>query len=369
MLIAQLNLEPTWRGGEKQAFLLSKELKARGIPQVLIAHPDGALWDRAREFVPTLIPLRRRAEWDLHAAWRLQRILKSVKPDILHVHTAHDAALAAMAKQGLPVRLVVTRTVDFPLRDNPFSRWKYRQADRIVAVSHAVGEVLKAQGIAGEKVSVVYTCVDLEEVQKIRERLAMDGHLKRDFLKKIRAPESACLVGMLAALTDQKDPLMYVEVAALCVRKNARMHFVLVGTGPMHKRVQSQAELFKLEEHFTMLGFRPDAIELMSLMDCVALTSANEGLPTTILEAMALGVPVVATDVGGVREALRHGETGFLVASGDSSGMAKFLLQLAQDLSLRRHMGQKARKSVETFGLESIGEGYLEIYRELLEDS
>jgi len=133
----------TWRGGQNQVLLTVNGLRAIGHRAALVAHPDGELRRRAEEGLD-LIPLGPSAELDLRAAWRFARVLRRLKPDVVHAHDPHGVAMASLAlslgsaaAQGRAPALVASRRVDFHLKANSFSRWKYRQVDAFVAASEA----------------------------------------------------------------------------------------------------------------------------------------------------------------------------------------------------------------------------------------
>jgi glycosyltransferase involved in cell wall biosynthesis len=356
MRVAHLDLEPDWRGGENQALLLARALQDKGVSQTLIAYPGGVLWKKAQIASLAVMPLRRFGEWDLLAAYKLRTLLKSLSPDILQVHTAHDASLAAMALRGLSTKLLIMRTVDFPIRDNLFSRWKYRKADRIVAVSQCVAEGLKRQGLNAQKITTIYPCIDLGDVNKVQG------------LSGLGVSSQTRLVGMFGALTAQKDPLTFVEAAGLCARENPDVHWLIAGEGPLRNPVTEKIRSLGLEKRVSLLGFRPDALRVMAAVDVVVVSSVNEGLNLTILEAGALGIPVVATRAGGAPEAVEDGETGFLVPVGDVSGIARRVNELVKNASLRRKMGEKAKEFVKNFSVERITNQYRELYEEMLHD-
>src|SRR5918992_675037 len=131
----------TWRGGQNQVLVTVLGLRALGHRTVLVAHAGGELRQRAQEGLE-LIPLAPRTEMDLSAAWRLSRVLKQLRPDIVHAHDPHAVAMAALARsmstQAVKPVIVASRRVDFHLGRNALSRWKYRQVDRFVCASEAI---------------------------------------------------------------------------------------------------------------------------------------------------------------------------------------------------------------------------------------
>jgi len=153
----------TWRGGQNQVLLTVNGLRAIGQRAALAAHPDGELRRRAAEGLE-LIPIAPRTEMDLAAAWKLSRLIKRLTPDIVHAHDPHGVAMAAlglsMAGPGMKgVRvpaLVASRRVDFRLKGNSLSRWKYRQVDRFIAASEAIRQMLIADGVPAERTVTVH---------------------------------------------------------------------------------------------------------------------------------------------------------------------------------------------------------------------
>ncbi|MGE0041766.1 MAG: glycosyltransferase family 4 protein, partial [Vicinamibacterales bacterium] len=176
MFALHIDTARTWRGGQHQVLLTVLGLRAAGHRAVLVAHPAGELYRRAREG-PDLVPLAPRSEIDLTAAWRLSRIIRQWKPAIVHAHDPHAVAMAALALSfGAPVPrpwLVAARRVDFHLQGNSFSRWKYRQVDAFIAASGAIQAILRHDGIAAVRVVVVHDGFDGDSVQRLP---AVDVH-------------------------------------------------------------------------------------------------------------------------------------------------------------------------------------------------
>src|SRR5215218_8670364 len=150
MFSLHIDTSRTWRGGQRQVLLTVLGLRERGHRAALVAHPEGELADRASEG-HDLIRLAPRAEVDLHAGWRLSRIIKQLKPDIVHAHDPHAVAVASLALSFSTSRdcpgIVASRRVAFHLKGNAFSRWKYHQVDCFIAASDAIGRMLAGDGI------------------------------------------------------------------------------------------------------------------------------------------------------------------------------------------------------------------------------
>src|SRR6266550_3026465 len=173
MFSLHIDTARTWRGGQNQVLLTVNGLRSIGHRAALVAHPDGELRRRAAEGMD-LIPIAPRTEMDLSAAWRLSRVIKRLRPDVIHAHDPHGVAMASLAlslggasrRHGAvssPV-FVASRRVDFHLKSNSFSRWKHRQVDCFIAASEAIRQMLVADGVEAERTVTVHEGIDLEHV-------------------------------------------------------------------------------------------------------------------------------------------------------------------------------------------------------------
>src|SRR5262245_32145331 len=163
MFSLHIDTAETWRGGQNQVLLTVNGLRAIGQRAALVAHPNGELRRRVDEGLE-LIPIASRSEVDLSAAWRLARAMKRLRPDVVHAHDPHGVAMASLAlslggdasQGGQRPALVVSRRVDFHLKGNSFSRWKYRQVDAFLAASEAIRRMLVADGVPEDRALTVH---------------------------------------------------------------------------------------------------------------------------------------------------------------------------------------------------------------------
>jgi glycosyltransferase involved in cell wall biosynthesis len=322
-----------WRGGQSQVKYTVMGLRALGHRAMLVAHPEGELLKRMSEGMD-LVPLAPRNEIDLAAAWRLSRILKQLRPEIVHAHDPHGVAMAATALSiAAPVPrppLVASRRIEFRVARHSFSRWKYSQVDCFLAISRAVRDRLIADGIPRGKIDVVHEGVDVERIAGLAP-----GNLHAALF----LPAGAPIVGNVGALVAQKAQHTLVGAAALVVRQVPDVRVVILGEGELRPALEEQIKRLHLERHVFLAGFRPDVIELMKDFDVFALSSIHEGMCTSLVDAMAAQKPAVATAVGGVPEVLADGETGFLVPPHDEQAMADRIVLLLKDAALRQRMG------------------------------
>jgi glycosyltransferase involved in cell wall biosynthesis len=325
-----------WRGGQGQVLQTVLGLRAIGHRAVLVANRDGELFRRMREGLD-LIPLAPASDVDIRAAWGLSRILKQLRPDLLH---AHDPRATAMASTALSILspspkppLVVSRRAEFRMARNSFSRWKYSQVDVFIASCGAIRDRLAQDGIARERIVVVHDGVDVERI----------AHLAGTSVRaQFYLPTHAPIVGNVAALVPQKGHRHLIDAAALVIREVPDARFVIVGEGDRRQALERQIKDKHLERHVVLAGFRTDVLELTKSFDIFALSSLHEGMCIALVDAMAAGKPAVATRAGGVPDVMIDGETGILVAPRDHEAMADGLTRLLKDEALRRRMGAAA---------------------------
>ena len=358
MFSLHIDTARTWRGGQNQVLVTVMCLRALGHRTTLVAHSSGELRQRAEEGLD-LIPLAPRNEMDLGAAWRLSRILKQLKPDIVHAHDPHGVAMAALAlsmsTQLAKPPLVAARRVDFHLRGNSLSRWKYRQVDCFICASEAIRRMLVADGVPDARTVTVHEGIDLDRV---------DAAPPASLHQELWLPHNAPIVGNVAALVPHKGQRHLVESAALVLPQAPDARFVIAGEGELRPAIERQIKEHHLEKHVLLAGFRPDVLSLHKAFDIFVMSSITEGLGTSLLDAMAAGKPVVATAVGGIPEVVVDGETGFLVAPRDHEAMARAIVRLLNDEPLRRRMGEAGRaRAVARFSAERMVQETLRVYQ------
>ena len=351
----------TWRGGQNQVLVTVLGLRALGQRATLVAHPSGELRRRAAEGLD-LVPLAPRTEMDLAAAWRLSRVIKQLRPDIVHAHDPHGVAMAAIALSmstlPAPPPLVAARRVDFHLKTSALSRWKYRQVARFICASEAIRKMLIGDGIPAGRTVTVHEGIDLARVEAAP---------RANVHEELWLPHEAPLVGNVAALVPHKGQKYLVDAAAQVVRQQPDTRFVVAGEGELRESLEHQIRHHHLEKHVILAGFRPDVLSLHKAFDLFVMSSVTEGLGTSLLDAMACGKPIVASAVGGIPEVVVDGETGFLVPPRDTAAMASAIVRLLEDPALRQRMGAAGLARVrQHFVAEVMVRKTLEAYQQLL---
>jgi len=346
--IAHLDCGREWRGGQAQVLLLARGLKRRGLDNLILA-PPGPLLERARSEGLEALPWRARSDWDLAALMRARGALRRFRPDVAHCHDAraHAIGVPAARSAGVPV-VVVSRRVAFPIRPG----LKYRMSvDRYICVSEAVAATMRAGGVPPDRLAVVPSGIELETGSAL------------DLRRLIGVSPDAPLVGTTAALTAEKRHEDLIEAAALVRARVPGVHFVWMGEGSRRPNLERLRAARGLEDCVHLLGFREDARGLIAQCTVAALASAAEGVASSLLDAEAAGVPVVATRVGGVPEAVQDGSTGRLVPPGDPTAMAAALVEILTNPDLHLVMSRAAAAWAGQFHIDRTVERTLEEYR------
>jgi glycosyltransferase involved in cell wall biosynthesis len=287
---------------------------------------------------------------DAAAVRRLVQLIRTIRPHVLHTHTAKAGAVGRLAALlAGPARPPVvlhtfhghvlrsyfgaTQTAAFRALETGLAR----ASDALIAVSPEVRDDLVALRVApADKIAVIRLGLDLGR------RLEGPPLTRAD----LGLSDEAFVVGWFGRMTEIKRVDVLLEAFADLCRLVPESVLVLAGDGPLRDELEERARMLGVMEHCRFLGFREDVGPLYAALDALALTSANEGTPVVAIEALAARVPVVATDVGGVRDVVVPGQSGFLVAPGDAGGIADSLAHLAGDPELRRRQGEAGRAHV-----------------------
>lgn len=358
MFSLHIDTARTWRGGQNQVLTTVMGLRSLGHRTMLVAHSEGELKRRAEEGLD-LISLAPKTEMDLTAAWRLSRILKQLKPDVVHAHDPHGVAMAglalSMSTQLAKPPLVAARRVDFHLRGSSLSRWKYRQVDCFICASEAIRQMLVGDGVPAARAVTVHEGIDIERV---------DSASPAKLHEELWLPHHAPIVGNVAALVPHKGQRHLIEAARLVLPQVPDARFIIAGEGESRPSLERQIKDHRLEKHVLLVGFRPDVLSLHKAFDIFAMSSVTEGLGTSLLDAMAAGKPVVATMTGGIPEVVVDGETGFLVPPRDHAAMAEAIVALLKDEALGRRMGEAGRaRACALFSAERMVQETLRVYQ------
>ena len=360
--IAHIDTERTWRGGEAQLLHLAIGLSKRGHRQWVVGQPGSPLLERAGEGGLETVVLPMPSEFSLPAIWKLSRLLQKQEIQVVHLHTSHACTLGGLAAKlaSVPVK-IISRRVDFSIRSNPFRKLKYGWGtDRIIAISEGVRDVLVRDGINPEQVVVIRSGIDLSRFDPI-----IPPEL---FRKEIGVDSATPVIGNIAHFADHKGHRYLIEAAGRVLAHIPEARFVLVGDGELKKSMEEEVARRGLSAAVLFTGFRTDIPKILAAFDLFVLSSHLEGLCSSIMDAMAMGIAVVATRTGGIPEVVEEGGTGLLVPPRDPVALADAILRLMGDPKRRRQMGQAGRRRVTArFSAESMVDETEKLYRLILE--
>jgi glycosyltransferase involved in cell wall biosynthesis len=356
--VLHVDTEREWGGGQRQLWALATGMQRRGWATWVVARPGTRLAAELSTGGVTVFPVTPAFEWDPVAVRRLRGLLRTVGAEVVHAHAAHAVALAALARRGTGTRLLAARRVALPLHRNPLSRWKYASAAGIVAVSERVRQALRESGVAASHIAVIRSGVDLlrPAARASEATLAALGVVRR-----------RPLVVMVSALVPpHKDPETFVRAIAAARAGGCDLQALLVGDGPLAAGTARTCRRLGLEGVLRLTGSRADAAELLAAADVAVLSSRDEGLGTSLLDAMLAGVPVVATAAGGVREVVRAGIDGLLVPVGDGGALGAAIARVLREPLLRAALVAAGHRRVREFSIEGTVEATLATYRRLV---
>jgi glycosyltransferase involved in cell wall biosynthesis len=378
-------------GAEKQLALLACGLPRDEFDVEVVALTRGGPYASilAEHDVPVTV-LGKRSRLDLSALRRLKRELRGRRPDILHtwLFAANSYGRLALERRS-PTKVVVSeRCVD--TWKAPWQLWLDRRliprTDWLVGNSKSVVDFYVQHGFPRERTSVIYNGIDVPEgvmregeapaepLAKVStpDRAGSAGAspsqaLRNELIRQLDLPADARLVGFVGRLAKQKRIEDLLWAMQITRQANERAHLLIIGEGPERSALEQHARDVEVSQHVRFLGHRDDAGELMRCLDVFWLASDFEGLSNSLMEAMAAGVPVVASNIPPNRELIAHGDEGFLVDVGDGLGFAQYTLKLLGELELARSLGQQGRSRIaKHFSVQKMIDAHVTLYREIL---
>lgn len=356
MKIAHLDSHLPWRGGQQQVLYLTQFLRTQGHDSVVVCPSGGVLYRRACEAGVSVRTLDMRHELDLVAAWRLGSWLRRQRIDILHMHDPHAHSIGLIACLMAPnVSKVVSRRVVFRPVRNLLSRYKYTvPVVRYVAVSEAVRNVMLDSGIDAAAVWTVHDGIDLDRIDAARETASV-------------FPAGARVIGTVGHLDGHKGHRYLLQAMYHVRQAEPRARLVIVGEGRLRADLEAETAVLGLRDAVCFTGFRTDVLALIRGFEIFVFPSTLEALGTSVLDAMALRKPVVATRTGGIPESVQDGVTGLLVPPCDARTLADALCTILREPERGQAFGEAGRRRVEQFfTTERMGAAILKVYHDVL---
>jgi len=363
MKVLHLSSERTWRGGEQQIAYLIHESSRLGVENVIACRRGSAFESYCqREQLPHVaLPFANEA--DLTTAWAVRNLCREHVIDLLHLHTGHSHAIGVWSHiLGNRAPMIVHRRVDFPVRNNSLSRFKfnYRGIQRIICVSNKTREVLQPFLRNPGLCRTVHDGIDPRRFSKA----ANHGILHQEY--GLASQEK--IVANISAIAPHKDHRTFVETAARLVHAGVAARFFIIGEGSGRQALQRYVDERGLGSHVILTGFRNDIADIFREIDVFLMTSVQEALGTTLLDAFCNRVPVVATAGGGIPEIVRHEQTGLLAPVQDADTLAAHVRRLLCNPDYGRHLTESAyRLLMSGFTHTHMARGVISVYQEVLQ--
>lgn len=366
MRILHINSARSFAGGERHTADLANELSRRGHEVFAAVAPLSPLIAELKRIsTRNTFELPLRNALDVQSAIELARRVRENGIEIIHAHVARDYLLAALASRRSNVPLVLTRHLERPLKS--LHRWTLSRVARVIAVSEAVERSLLEQKIfVPEKIRRIPNGIDVDRF----ERLARGFDTRR--FRRLMGVEERRLVGITGELREHKGQEDFLRAAGIVAHERPNVDFIIAGEDPgprkeYRARLERLAAELGITERVHFTGWLRDVLELLPALDIFVSASHVEPFGLVMVEAMACGLPVVATLTGGAREIVEDGVTGKLVPVRDAEAMAEAIAALLSDDAARQLMGERGRERARSrFGLSRMVSETEELYREVL---
>lgn len=355
--VLHIDTERGWRGGERQALWLARELARRGHGSIVAARGGEPLATMSSAEGLEVVESNPSSELDIAAAHRLRRAIRKHEIDVVHAHTAHAVAAGALATLGTSVPLVIARRVDFALKKNAGTRWKYGRGAAIIAISNAVARIVEQGGIPRARIHVVADGVDTHRtvVPATRETLAAIG-----------VPAGVPIVVQVSQLVGHKDPVNFVRAIYRLHERVPSAHAILVGEGPLRDEVEREVHSLGLQNVLHIAGYRTDADALIAGANVATLSSREEGMGSVLLDALAFGIPIAATRAGGIPEVVVDNESGILANASDPIALGDNIARLLSDPALAVRLKRNGLERAQNFSVERMTDRTISVYETVL---
>lgn len=368
MKVLHLIAAPSIGGAEKLLLMLSKEIDKKKVIIILGVfidggHKENAMWNEAIKTGLIVEPIRIKKVHGLMQVIDLVKIIRKHRPDVIHAHGYKTNIIGFFL--SIIFHLPIVTTFHGWLQENTQNKFFARLSliliryfNKVIAVSQQIRSGLIERGIPPQRIEIIHNIpVVLESARDPK------GNLLR---KELGIPRDVKIIGFVGRLEYVKGCHIFLEAASLVLSKHPNVYFLVVGDGTEKENLINQAEKCALGKRILFTGFRHDVASMFTLFDLYVLSSLNEGIPLTILEAMFYGIPVVATSVGGVPEVITHNINGLLVTPNDPASLAESISVSLMNCEDSENRVQQAKSLIENeYKVTTWVDKISNIYREM----
>ena len=348
-------------GGAQQVIWLIRGLEGRGVENVLVCSPGAAIGAAAAEVGLRVASLPCAGDQDMRFAWRLRSLLKREKPDLVHCHSRRGAdLLGGWAARWAGIPAVLSRRVDNP--ESPvMAALRYRSFSAVVAISENIASLLTQDGLDPERLEVIRDAVDVDAINQHPDR----SRLQAEF----GIAEDVFAIAVVAQLIPRKGHRFLLDVLPGLLAYNPRIRAVFFGEGKGEADLRELTSKLGLTGAVRFAGFRHDLDDFLGAFDLLVHPAVKEGLGVAMLKGAAAGLPVIAFDVAGAREAVVHGGTGILIEPGDLAKLQRAIEVLIEDEEIRHGLGRAGRQRMKgEFSVATMVESHLALYARILHE-
>ncbi len=356
-------------GGQERAIILQAErLRARGHQISLLLEPGSPIQDlaRSKDFSVEAIKMDH-----LHfpqAITAFRRLLGRHQPDILHMNSSRDSWIGCVAARLMTHRpgLVRTRHISTPLKKRMTTQLLYQTLlDRVIVSGCEITRqgLIQRDGLRADRVAAFPIGVDTEKFQP--------GPPSSDLREELQLPSDQYLVGMISYLRSYKGHEFFIYAAQRVLALHPNVTFLIVGEGPEEETLRALVKQLDVEGKVRLLGFRDDLLNVFRSLDLFVIPSVEgDTIPQVVMQAFAMGLPVVSTETGSIPDAVRNGETGFVVPPRQAEPLAERIAVLVHDPPRGKEMGKAGRRMVEDeFSLDRMIDKLESVYHSIRKDS
>ncbi len=370
MKVLHTNFLRGWGGQSNRILTECVGLAGKNWDVLVSAPPGSQLALRSRDAglaVDTTINYVGGVRWGLiHDVMAMKRLLQSYQPDIIHLHGGRDSWAYAKAALLVPAeaRPVVIRSKHniFPVSDHPLNRWQYGKSfESIVCISSAIARQLAEKSyIDPAKLTVIPSAIDSYKYE-------VADNVRAELREEFGYNDQHMVIGITGRLRREKAHDVLFRAVPLVVEQCPEARFICFGSGSLGGELAQELKNSGMTGHVQMGGFRTDVAQCLAALDIYTQPSRSEGLGTSVLEAGAAGLPIVASDSGGIPDIIEHEVTGLLARVEDHRALADGLVRMIQDRDLRVRLGLAARERVKRiFSVETLVVNTDRLYRNLL---
>ncbi|HET8859508.1 glycosyltransferase family 4 protein [Marivirga sp.] len=362
MNVLHLSSESTWRGGEQQIAYLIEELENMGLKPIVACRPESVFESFCIEKGWEYHHLEMKSSLDVKSGLALKKLCQKLSIDIMHAHSSHSHGTAYLSYLlGNKTSVILTRRVDFELKNNFISRHKYTfpKIKKIVCVSDAIKEIVLRTVKKQDKCTTIYSSINHKK---------FEPYIGKDYLReKYGIGQEITLIGNTSAIAPHKDYFTFVDSAHHYIKNfDQKVKFFIIGKGELENEIKDYIKKLEIENYFIFTGFVTNIEEVLPSLDIFFISSKTEGLGTSVIDAFASKVPVVATKAGGIPELVKNLETGLISEVKDYRSLAENLFELKQNKNLQEQLITTAFNYSLQFNTKIMAEKYLKLYQEII---